>query len=84
LATWIVVKFKGWCVCGDTPESRFTKDELLTNVMIYWTTQSATSSARLYYENRHTTLAYATARVPVPTACLVSPKEIGWSRRALG
>ena len=37
---------------GDV-ESVFTRDELLTNIMIYWVTQTATSSARLYYESRN-------------------------------
>jgi pimeloyl-ACP methyl ester carboxylesterase len=82
LAAWIVEKFRSWCDCGGNPETRFTKDELLTNVMIYWVTQSATSSARLYYESRHVKAAYATTRVLVPTACMVSPQEVGWSPRS--
>jgi microsomal epoxide hydrolase len=82
LAAWIVEKFRSWCDCGGNPESRFTKDELLTNVTSYWATQSATSSARLYYESRHVPAEHATARVPVPTACLISPEEIGWSPRS--
>jgi microsomal epoxide hydrolase len=81
LAAWIVEKFRTWCDCEGNPENRFTKDELLTNVMIYWVTQSATSAARMYYESRHVNARLNTTRVPVPTACLVSPKEIGWSPR---
>ena len=50
LAAWIVEKFRTWSDCNGDVESRFTKDELLTNVMIYWVTQSITSSTRLYYE----------------------------------
>ena len=34
-------------------ESCFSKDDLLTNVMIYWATHSITSSMRLYYEEVH-------------------------------
>ena len=82
LAAWIVEKFKSWCDCGDTPERRFTKDELLTNIMVYWVTQTATSAARLYYETRHTPSKFATTRVPVQTACLVSPVTIGWYPRS--
>ena len=34
-------------------EKVFTKDQLLTNVMIYWVTNSGASSARIYQEGRH-------------------------------
>jgi pimeloyl-ACP methyl ester carboxylesterase len=50
LAGWIVEKFRAWSDCGGDPERRFTKDELLTNVMIYWVTGSIASSIRLYRE----------------------------------
>ena len=53
LAAWIVEKFHGWTDCGGDIESLFTKDELLTNVMIYWINQCITSSTRLYYEAFH-------------------------------
>ena len=53
LAAWIVEKFRTWCDCGGNPESIFTKDELLTNITLYWVTQTAGSSARIYYESRH-------------------------------
>ena len=51
LAAWIVEKFKTWSDSDGNVEKRFTKDELLTNVMLYWVTQSGASSARIYYEN---------------------------------
>ncbi len=47
---WIVEKFRIWSDCGGDVESRFTKDELLTNVSLYWFNQNITSSTRLYYE----------------------------------
>ena len=53
LAAWIVEKFRTWCDCGGNPETIFTKDELLTNITLYWVTQTAASSARIYYESRH-------------------------------
>src|SRR5207245_9602234 len=53
-----------------------TKDELLTNIMIYWVTTSGTSSARIYYESRHmlgglapTPFPRPDARVNAPTGC---------------
>ena len=53
LAAWIVEKFRTWSDCHGDVERRFTKDQLLTNVMIYWVTQTINSSTRLYYEARH-------------------------------
>jgi pimeloyl-ACP methyl ester carboxylesterase len=50
LAAWIVEKFRAWSDCRGDVERRFTKDELLTNVMIYWLTGSIGSAMRLYFE----------------------------------
>jgi pimeloyl-ACP methyl ester carboxylesterase len=44
LAAWIMEKFHGWSDCGGKIESRFSRDELLTHVMIYWGTESIGSS----------------------------------------
>jgi microsomal epoxide hydrolase len=74
LAAWIVEKFRAWCDCGGDVEKKFSKDDLLTNVMIYWASGTATSSARIYYENRVATA--VAGRVTVPTACALFPKEI--------
>ncbi len=53
LAAWIVEKFRSWSDCHGDVEKRFSKDQLLTNVTIYWVTQTINSSTRLYYEARH-------------------------------
>lgn len=53
LAGWIIEKFRAWSDCGSDLESRFTKDQLLTNIMIYWISGCIGSSIRLYYEARH-------------------------------
>lgn len=74
LASWIVEKFHAWCDCGDNIESRFSKDDLLTNITIYWATQSASSSTRIYYENR--VAPPVNGKVTVPTACALFPREI--------
>jgi pimeloyl-ACP methyl ester carboxylesterase len=79
LAAWVVEKFHGWSDSGGNVEQAFTKDELLTNITLYWVTQSATSSARIYYENRRATSPQR--RVEVPTACAVFPKEINIAPR---
>ena len=82
LAAWIVEKFKTWCDCDGNPESIFTKDELLTNITLYWVTQTAASSARIYYESRHAAADPAgPRRIEVPTACADFPKEIIWAPR---
>jgi pimeloyl-ACP methyl ester carboxylesterase len=50
LAAWMVEKFRAWSDCGGDIESRFTKDELLTQIMIYWVTGSVGTSFLPYYE----------------------------------
>jgi pimeloyl-ACP methyl ester carboxylesterase len=90
LAAWIVEKFRLWCDCDGNPEKVFTRDELLTNITIYWVTETPTSAARFYYENRHGFDGRPAAnspgwwrnkRVAVPTACAAFPKEISFTPR---
>jgi epoxide hydrolase len=51
---WIVEKFKEWTdSSAELPEDAVGRDHMLTNVMLYWLTGTAASSARLYYENMH-------------------------------
>ena len=76
LAAWIVEKFRTWCDCAGDVESRFTKDELLTNVMIYWATQTITSSTRIYYESRHTPPSREMGYIETPVGCAIFPKEL--------
>jgi len=52
LAAWLIEKFQGWSDCGGEVARRFTMDELLTHVMVYWVTETIHSSCRLYYEGR--------------------------------
>lgn len=69
LAAWIIEKFRDWGDCDGDVEKRFTKDELLTNVMIYWTTQTIYSSAQLYFEGRERPLHFKRGeRVETPCA----------------
>ena len=84
LAAWIIEKFRTWSDCAGNVESIFTRDELLTNVMIYWVTETASSSALLYYESRQRPLSLALSnRVDPPVAVAVFPKEIAMPPRAL-
>jgi epoxide hydrolase len=80
LAAWIVEKMRAWCDCDGDIENRFTRDEILTNVMLYWVTQTGTSSFRLYYEARHAPPADP-GRIEVPTACAIFPKEVIYAPR---
>jgi pimeloyl-ACP methyl ester carboxylesterase len=50
---WIVERFKEWTWAAEVPEDAVDRDQLLTNVMLYWLTGTARSSAELYYENTH-------------------------------
>ena len=79
LAAWIVEKFSSWSDVDGSVEKKFTKDELLTNITLYWVTQSGASSARIYYENQRAKPPQK--RVEVPTACAVFPKEISIAPR---
>ena len=77
LAAWIIEKFRMWSDCAGEVESVFTRDELLTNIMIYWVTQTPASSARLYFESRQKPLSLSFSnRVEPPVAVAVFPKEI--------
>ena len=94
LAAWIVEKFRTWSDCGGAIESRFTKDELLTHIMIYWTTESIGSSFMPYYDFANASaltwikegVKKWTGSSRVPAAFALFPKDIGnppreWAER---
>ena len=70
---WIFEKFWSWTDNQGHPEDALSRDEMLDNVMLYWVTQSATSSARLYWESFRS---LRPAQVDVPTGVACFPKEI--------
>jgi pimeloyl-ACP methyl ester carboxylesterase len=74
-AAWILEKFWAWTDCNGHPENILTRDELLDNVMLYWVTATAASSARLYWESFGPKRRPAVT-VKVPTGVAVFPKEI--------
>ena len=83
LAAWIVEKFRAWSDCGGDVERRFTKDVLLTNVMLYWVTGAINSSFWPYYARRHAGWPIPDgARIEVPTAYASFPREILHPQRA--
>ena len=74
---WIVEKFAFWMDCERNgfrhPENVLSKDQLLDNVTLYWATNSAASSARLYWESFNTPNLNPITR---PMALSVFPTEI--------
>ncbi|MFJ2171989.1 epoxide hydrolase family protein [Streptomyces sp. NPDC087851] len=67
---WIVEKFGEWTDSAGLPEDAVPRDRLLTNVMLYWLTRTASSSARLYWEHArspHTRTPSGPVREPYPT-----------------
>ena len=77
LAAWIVEKFRAWSDCEGNVERRFSKDELLTNITIYWVTGAIGSSFWPYYARLHGKWPLPDGvRVEVPCGYAAFPKEI--------
>jgi pimeloyl-ACP methyl ester carboxylesterase len=89
LAAWIIEKFQSWSDSDGDVEHCFTKDELLTNITIYWTTQTINSAFRLYNEamkamiqamynplNKLNPFDKTGKRTEVPAAFAIFPKDI--------
>jgi pimeloyl-ACP methyl ester carboxylesterase len=92
LAAFMLVHpgFAEWSY-GKDPKQTPTRDEVLDNFSLYWLSNSATSAARLYWENRDQNLISAgslkTDKISVPVAVSVFPDEVyrapeSWTRRA--
>ncbi|MEH2299715.1 MAG: epoxide hydrolase family protein [Nostoc sp.] len=83
-AAWIYEKFHDWTDNKGDPESIFSMDEMLDNIMMYWITNTGASSARRYWEeNRDKS---HDLPVNVPSAFSRFPKDIGgpsqrWAKR---
>jgi pimeloyl-ACP methyl ester carboxylesterase len=75
LASWIVDRFHFW-TDGDI-EEKFTKDELLTNITIYWVTETIASSIRNYYSETKSPSLTTADFVEVPVGLGLFPKDIG-------
>jgi pimeloyl-ACP methyl ester carboxylesterase len=89
LAAWILEKFNSWSDNGGAIENCFSKDELLTNIMIYWITQTINTSIRTYLENAQAawsgTPSPSAQYVNTPTGVSAFPAEapvpVEWARR---
>lgn len=87
VAAWILEKMNGWSDTeGDDIESVYTKDQLLTNIMVYITTRTFNTASWIYYGRREEggrILSPEGRRVEVPTGCAVFPKEmLNWPPRS--
>ena len=94
LAAWMVEKFRAWSDCEGNVESRFTKDELLTQIMIYWVTQSIGTSFLPYFDYANASaltwmkegIKKVMGSSKVPAAFALFPKDISqppreWAER---
>jgi pimeloyl-ACP methyl ester carboxylesterase len=89
LLAWIVEKRRTWSDCAGEVERRFSKDDLIDTVMLYWATGSFATSARYYYEGYHDPWRPSHERQPVveaPTAIALMPHELtrparAWAKR---
>jgi len=92
LAAWMLVHpgFANWAY-GDEPGKTPTKDQVLDDISLYWLTNTATSAARLYWENggRNPTgsAIWKTTEISLPVAITVFPEDVyrppeSWARRA--
>ena len=82
LAAWIVEKLRAWSDCDGDIERAFTKDEILTNITIYWLTGTIGSSMRMYRANAAIPAAQLARRVEVPSGFSLFPGDIGRPPRA--
>jgi epoxide hydrolase len=64
---WIVEKFKEWTdAAAELPENAVDRDQLLTNISVYWFTRSGASAARFIYEGAHTGPDWTSAPTTAP------------------
>jgi len=81
-ASWIIEKFYEWTDCDGHPENILNKEELLDNIMFYWLTKSASSSARLYWESFGSFGGNPEEKLLIPVGCSIFPKEISRTPRS--
>ena len=90
LASFFLDKFNEWTYSGGNAEKSLTKDEMLDDISLYWLTNTANSSAQLYWENNNNNFnafEQKTADIKIPVAITVFPGEIyqapkSWAEKA--
>lgn len=81
LLAWQIEKFRAWSDCHGDIETSFSKEELLTNTMLYWITGTIGSSMRIYYEAAHN-LNDPAIKITTPTSVSIFPSDIVPAPRA--
>jgi pimeloyl-ACP methyl ester carboxylesterase len=79
LASFFLDKFNDWTYSGGNAEKSLTKDEILDDITLYWLTNTANSSAQLYWENNtnnFNVVEQKTNDIKIPVAVTVFPGEI--------
>ncbi|HEY0803907.1 MAG TPA: alpha/beta hydrolase, partial [Pseudonocardiaceae bacterium] len=76
LAAWIVEKFWRWTDHQGNLEDAVARDQLLSNITLYWLTRTAGSSARIYHASATPGESVPTSYVGVPVGCAIFPAEI--------
>jgi len=86
LAGWIIEKFYAWSDTKGQLDNSFTKDELLTNLTVYWVTQTAGSAFRIYYETMRNmpSMQAPVKKIGIPTAVAIFPKDMVPAPRVFG
>src|SRR5262245_57289015 len=85
-AAWIYEKFHAWTDNNGDPESVLSRDEMLDNITLYWLTDTAASSARIYFEQAGIASKNNSGVVDLPVGCSIFPREIvpaprSWAER---
>jgi pimeloyl-ACP methyl ester carboxylesterase len=85
LAAFFYDKFNEWTYSGGDADKAFTKDEMLDDISLYWLTNTAVSSAQLYWENNANN--FNAVDISIPAAITVFPGEIyqaprSWAERS--
>jgi len=83
LAAWLVDKFRAWTDCGGDPENAISRDDMLANITLYWTTGAIGSSFWPYYARMHGPWPIPEGAISVPTGYVEFPQEILRSPRSV-
>ena len=75
-AAWIYEKFHAWTDNKGNPEDALTTDQMLDNITLYWLTDTAASSARMYSEHAGIGTQNNAGIVDIPVGCSIFPHEI--------
>jgi microsomal epoxide hydrolase len=76
LAAWLIEKFRAWTDCGGNPENAVSRDDMLTNITLYWATGAIGSSFWPYYARMHGQWPIPEGAIAVPTGYVEFPQEI--------